>query len=398
MITGSYAFVPVDLKPQSNNAQSTLIFDSGIIDIDPDFFTENNFNRYLIFGNDSRQDDMLKAASISGIQSDNGFFSIAVLSETSASNLASQGYHVIKDFKLDFHTTDNTTVEDASRIGEITGSSQAKTKYDSSGNGTIIAVVDTGVDFSNPDIRHSLARNNLNHPIMLDSDGQGIVFTNATFFAYIDENEIIRNYTKPIPSHMTSSAYVTRDGVFLDISQGGKGSIIPIYNSFFPQIGDSVIFDAILDTDIKIGDDNRNFIKSKSGVYHLGIIYQGGLTGDLARIQVVPVLVVDAVVPGVYDTIIPDLSTSWEDYTRFDLESGRQADYDFDFTDEKPIVLGSGNEFLVYDSNNDGKIDYSAGTIGAQVLDVYGAIRGNSSAIDEHLHAVNGTLLPPPGS
>ena len=63
----------------------------------------------------------------------------------------------------------------------------------------------------------------LNHPIMLDADGQGIILTNATFFAYIDENEIIRNYSKPIPSHMTSSAYVTKEGVFLDISQGGKG-------------------------------------------------------------------------------------------------------------------------------------------------------------------------------
>ena len=54
---------------------------------------------------------------------------------------------------------------------------------------------------------------------------------------------------------------------------------------------------------------------------------------------------------------------------------GQQPNYDFDFTDEKPIVLGSGKEFLVYDSNNDGKNDYSAGTIGAQVLDVYGVIR-----------------------
>ena len=55
-------------------------------------------------------------------------------------------------------------------------------------------------------------------------------------------------------------------------------------------------------------------------------------------------------IAGVYDTIIPDLSTSWEDYTRFDLESEEKPNYDFDFTDEKPIVLGSGKEFLVYDS------------------------------------------------
>ena len=40
-------------------------------------------------------------------------------------------------------------------------------------------------------------------------------------------------------------------------------------------------------------------------------------------------------------------------------------------------MLGSGKEFLVYDSNNDGKNDYSAGTIGAQVLDVYGVMQKN---------------------
>ncbi len=95
-----------------------------------------------------------------------------------------------------------------------------------------------------------------------------------------------------------------------------------------------------------------------------------------------------------YDTIIPDLSTAWEDYTRFDLEKGEEVDYDFDFTDEKPIVLGSGNEHLIYDFDDDGKSDYSAGTIGAQVMDVYGVIKGDKADIDKKLRAINGTLLP----
>jgi hypothetical protein len=193
---------------------------------------------------------------------------------------------------------------------------------------------------------------------------------------------------------MTSSVYVSKDGVFLDLFQGGKGSKIPIYNSFFPQLG-TVIFNGTLANDMKIGEDNRNYIKSQSGVYHLGVIYQGGLQGPLARVQAVPVLVVDSFTPGVYDTIIPDLSTSWKDYTRFDLKSGEKPDYDFDFTDEKPIVLGSGNEFLVYDSNDDGKNDFSAGTIGAHVLDVYSVIEKESVVIDDNLNAINGTLLPP---
>ena len=389
--TNSYAFTTGDLISEENIVDY-LNFNSDIIQIDSDFFSENNVKRYLIFGTNSQKTDFLKNNSLYGIQSDSGFFYVSALSEKSASSLVSQGYTVIEDSKLDFHTSDDIIL-DASRIGEITGSSIVKKKYDASGNGTIIAIVDTGVDFSNPDIQHSLARDKFNHPIMLDPDGQGIVLTNSTFFAYVDDDEIIRNYTKPIPSHMTSSAYVTSDGVFLDISKDGKGIEIPIYNSFFPQLG-TVIFNGTLTNDMKIGEDNRNYIKSKSGVYHLGVIYQGALQGSLARIQVVPVLVVDSFTAGVYDTIIPDLSTSWKDYTRSDLKSDETPDYDFDFTDEKSIVLGSGNEFLVYDSNDDGKNDFSAGTIGARVLDVYGAIRNNSTDIDDNLNAINGTLLP----
>ena len=391
VLTNSYAFTTGDLVFDKNISEK-VNFESGFLQIDSDFFTENDFKRYLIFGTNSQKTDFLKNNSIYGIHSDSGFFYVSTLTAKSASFLVSQGYNVIEDSKLDFHMSDDV-IFDASRIGEITGSSAVKKKYDASGNGIVIAIVDTGVDFSNLDIQHSLARDKLNHPIMLDPDGQGIVLTNATFFAYIDDNDIIRNYSKPIPSHMTSSAYVTQDGVFLDLFQGGKGTEIPIYNSFFPQLG-TVIFNGTLANDMKIGDDNRNYIKSKSGVYHLGVIYQGALQGPLARVQAVPVLVVDSFTPGVYDTIIPDLSTSWKDYTRFDLESGEKPDYDFDFTDEKPIVLGSGNEFLVYDSNGDGKNDFSAGTVGARVLDVYGVIGKNYTDIDDMLNAINGTLLP----
>ena len=59
-------------------------------------------------------------------------------------------------------------------------------------------------------------------------------------------------------------------------------------------------------------------------------------------------------------------------------------------------MLGSGNEFLVYDSNGDGLDDYSAGTVGARVLDVYNVTSSNrTAAVEDHVRAVNGTLLPP---
>ena len=395
MFANSYANVDGDLNRENNSIHknSDILFGSDLMEINSDFLQPNNFKRYIIFGTGSDDSNILKKNSLYGIQSSDGFFYVAVLSENSISNLISQGYHVMEDFKLDFHS-DTFEIKDASRIGNITGSTLAETKYHVTGKGIKIAIVDTGVDFSNLDIQNSLARDEENHPIMLDPDGQGIVLTNSTFFAFIDKDGIIRNYTKPVPDGMTSLVYKTRDGVFLDISQGGNGTKVLVYNSFFPQIGIAPTFNGTLDKDIKIGQDSRNYIKSKSGIYHLGAMYQGGLEGPLARIQVVPVLVVDSNVAGIYDTIIPDMSTSWEDYTRFELESGQKPKYDFDFTDEKPIVLGSGKEYLVYDSNNDGKADYSAGTIGAQVLDVYGVIQNKTSDVDKKLHAINGTLLP----
>jgi len=383
--------VPVDELNLFDKSQKQIIHESKIIDVSSDFFLENNFKRYLIFGSNSLHTDTLKNNSLYGVQSDHGFFYVSILPETTASNLISQGYHVIEDSKLDFHQSDSI-ITDVSRIGEITGSTIAKQKYNSTGNDIVIAIVDTGVDFSNPDIQHSLARDKSNYPLMLDPDGQGIILTNATFAANISPYDTIQNHTKPILDNVTSSVYHTRDGVFLDISQGGNDTIIQVYNSFFPQFGSSVIFNGTLSNDMKIGFSPTNFIKSESGIYHLGVMYQGGLFG---KIQVVPVLVVDSISSGVYDTIIPDLSTSWQDYTRDENDSDKKLDYDFDFTDEIPIVLGSGNEFLVFDSDDDGKDDYSAGTFGANVLDVYGVIKNNSTIINESVNAINGTLLPP---
>mgnify|MGYP003321992751 CR=1 FL=1 len=269
---------PSDAENLFDNSEKKLIFDSKIIDIDSDFFIENNFKRYLIFGSTALPDNVLKNNSMYSIQSDHGFFSVSLLSEATASNLISQGYYVIEDSKLDFHNSEQI-IPDVSRIGDITGSTIAKQKYNSTGNDIVIAIVDTGVDFSNPDIQHSLARDEFNNPIMLDPDGQGIILTNATFAANISQYDTIRNFTKPISENVTSSVYHTRDGVFLDIYQEGKDTTIQVYNSLFPQFGSSVIFNGTLSNDMKIGHSVTDFIKSKSGIYHLGVMYQGGLFG-----------------------------------------------------------------------------------------------------------------------
>ena len=94
-----------------------------------------------------------------------------------------------------------------------------------------IAIIDTGVDFSNPDMQHSLARDNENIPIMLDPDGQGLILTNVTFAANIDRYGTMKNFTKSSMYNTTSDVYVKSrsDGVFLNIEQNGLMALVCWY-------------------------------------------------------------------------------------------------------------------------------------------------------------------------
>lgn len=378
-----------DTIDQQISSQRQQITPSGIVDIPPSALEPNKKERYLIFGTKDSIDTVSQHSKYQ-ISTKNGFFAIALLSSDTARHLSQDSnITILKDFELEPHQSKETP--EVSRIQEI---SNAK-DIEFTGKGVNVAIVDTGVDFSNPDMKGTVARDHKNHPVMLDADGQGIVITRAKFFAYVDDDGVLRNYTKKLPPEFTSTVYWTKKGVFLDLKQGGKGSEIPIYNSFYPQAGDNPVFNGTIDKDMKIGNNKQDFIKSKSGIYRLGVMYQGALSGPLTRIQVVPVLVVDSQKAGVYDTIIPDMSTSWEDYTRFDLRGGEQPKYDFDFTDEKPIIIGSGKEVLLYDSDKDGKPDYTAGMVGARVVDLHGAIQNKTALIKDNIRAVNGTLLEP---
>ena len=340
-------------------------FTPGILGFDPAFFQDAGLSRYIVDGR-----------------------GIAVLDDGAASGLARGGLGISPDHRLDFFSD----AGEATGAVQVTGADEARRLYGADGNGTVVAIIDTGVDFSNPDMRHALARDANGHPVMLDPDGQGIVITNATFYADIRDG-IIYNHEGPPPEGADSVVYVDRRGVFLDIERGGMNTRLDVYNSFYPNIGTEPVFEGILDRDMRIGRDSRDFISSESGIYRLGIIYQGGVSGRFTGIQTVPVLVVDSFRPGVYDTVVPDLSSAWLDYTRSQLPPGSVPPYDFDFTDEKPIVLGSGNEFLVYDSDGDGRDDFSAGTVGARVLDIYGVV-GEEAPHDDLLGATGGTLLP----
>jgi len=365
---------------------------------------QNNVKRYLVFGPGSFHDAYTQTKNlVYGVDSDNGFFSVGVFNQSQANKLSASGYHVIEDFPLDFHSKYATynAISKHTQLGNIAESGKVHSLYNKTGNGIIVAIVDTGVDFSNPDIRESLLRDEDNKPVMLDADGQGLVITNSTFAAKISNYGTLQNYTKEFPENVTSTVYVKNDGVFLDIVQTGNGTDISVYNGLYPYIDfppfGTPVFDGTLSSDMKIGEDKSDYIKSKSGIYHLGVIYQP----HLGFLQVVPVLVTDPNEAGVYDTITPDMSSSWMDFTkRASGDSTTKQNYDFDFTDETPITIGSGNEFLLYDADNpltehfwERQDDYSAGTVGAKIVDIYGVF-SKKSKIDDILGSVNGTLLP----
>ncbi|KFM20633.1 Extracellular subtilisin-like protease protein [Marine Group I thaumarchaeote SCGC AAA799-D07] len=358
------------------------------VDLSP---TQNVVKRYLVFGSGELNNayDGTKNL-VYGINSGSEFFSVGIFTENEATNLKLKGYSVIADFPLDFYSKYMSTnaITKTSQVGNIANSEFVHNLYNVTGKGVTIAIMDTGVDFSNPDMTESLARDENNHPIMLDPDGQGLVLTNSTFAVKINKYGTIKNFTKgdiPPPENVLSTAYVSREGVFLNNSIG-NGTLISMYNSLYPYYGQSPVLTGKILGDMKVGKNGDNFIPTKSGIYHLGII----LAPQIGKLQAVIVLVTDPNEAGVYDTIIPDMSTAWKDFTK---EDGIDPDYDFDFTDETPIVIGTGKEFLLYDYDDDGSNDYSVGTVGARVVDVHGVF-SNKAELDDQLQVVNGTLLP----
>lgn len=188
----SYGFDP-DHTPNQQLTQNQF---SELVLVPQEALQDHNLKRYLIFGHGSN--DIQTASNT------NELFSVAIMPEGSSIALNAKGYQVIPDFPLEFHDS-KTTFSEMSKIRKSTGSESAFVKYNYTGNKIKIAIVDTGVDFSNPDLQDAVARDENNKPIMLDADGQGLVLTNATFAADIDKYGILSNMTKPIVEKINKS-------------------------------------------------------------------------------------------------------------------------------------------------------------------------------------------------
>jgi hypothetical protein len=327
------------------------------------------------------------------LKTENGYIAFAATTQDRLPLLRSQGLAVSSDVRLEFDQ-----IKDASRLGEILGSDQVSKDSGLTGNGIKIAVVDTGTDFSNPDLKHAVARDVNRRPIMIDADGQGIVLTRTKFIANITPNGNLLNSTVSNEERddFSGNVYINSEGVFLGLNKGTNGTKFEVYNSIYPLLS-PLVLNATSTKDWKIGESKSDFIRSKSGEYHMGFILQIQAHLGRAGLIIVPVLVIDSKEHGVYDTVIADMSSSWADFSKFELGGGSSnVEFDYDFTDEERITLGDGNEFLIFDDKDDGNIDLSAGTVGAHVLDIWGAMNnGTMVEMDDYLGAVNGTLLNP---
>ena len=271
----------------------------------------------------------------------------------------------------------------------IIGSDRVAEKYNVTGDGVRVAIVDTGTDFGNPDMQDAVARDEEGMPIMLDADGQGIVLTKAKYVAKIDpvtRKMLDAGYTEDsvLPDGATSWVYVNGTGhVLLRTSFGN----IPVYNTLYPFFG-SPVLNATSTVDWMIGKSQTDYIQSQSGIYRFGVMFETQTIFGTITFGLIPVLVVDSEEPGVYDTIIPDMYSAWYFFTRNELARVGGDTVEslypppaFDFTDDTPIKLGEGKEFLVYDYDKDGFPDYSAGTAGARVLDIWQVIDNKTKPV-----------------
>ena len=315
---------------------------------------------------------------------------VAVSQSPLPSNLGFS-YSADSPLQFDFEFPEDQAPFDAGRYSgtSIIGSDRVASKHNVTGNGVKVAVVDTGTDFSNPDMMDSLARDENGIPIMLDADGQGIVLTQAQYIAKIDpvsRKMLDAGYTprSELPANMTSWVYLNSTGhVLMRVSHGD----IPVYNTLYPFFGTPVV-NASSTVDWVIGHSPTDYIESKSGIYRFGIIYQTQQQFGTITFALVPVLSVDSETAGVYDTIIPDMYSAWYFYTRNELAriGGENIEElypepSFDFTDDTPIKIGEGNEFLVYDYDKDGFPDFSAGTAGARVVDIWQVIDNKTEPV-----------------
>ena len=115
----SYGFMEMDEVSTLSNFEIEGTSDILSIDLTSQ---ENPAKRYLIYGSGSINNvyPVVKEL-VYGIDSEKGFFSVGILTEDEASKLKINGYNVIEDFELDFHSkyVSTNAITKISQFGNI---------------------------------------------------------------------------------------------------------------------------------------------------------------------------------------------------------------------------------------------------------------------------------------
>ena len=217
------------------------------------------------------------------------------------------------------------------------------------GNGVTIAIVDTGTDFSIPDLRDAVARNDQGQAISFDADGQSFALTNLT---------------------------VTRFGNVLDTA----GKVVTVFNP------PSYVNTSPSQQQFQKMTLHYNYVApnviSKSGNYHFGILTEeisDVISGDTVDLGF-PIVVVDANQAGVYDTVVADMSTAYYNFLlkyrdQLNMDASQTLNLnltwpspqptwnDHGFADEQPHMASPGKDLIYFDPNNTGVPAFSAGLL-----------------------------------
>ena len=254
---------------------------------------------------------------------------------------------------------------DMFKVRQIIGADRVN-QLDITGGGVTVAVVDTGTDFTIPDLQGAVARNSAGHAISFDADGQSLALTNLTVTRFGD---LLQTEGKVV-SVWNSASYVDTSP-----SQAQVEKMTLHYNYVAPDV------------------------LSKSGLYHFGILREEisdvntGSTVDLNF----PVVVVDANQAGVYDTVFVDMSTAYYNFlTQYatDLNSNASQELDLNltwpspdpswdvhgFANEQPHMASPGKDLIYFDPTNSGVPVFSAGLL-AYGVDLGGVVTGKNFAL-----------------
>ena len=263
--------------------------------------------------------------------------------------------YVFPDVKLGFDrmTPDSDVytqhlATDMFKVRQILGADRVN-QLGISGQNVTIAIVDTGTDFTIPDLRGAVARNGVGQAISFDADGQSLAITNLTVTRFGD---VLTTAGKEVKV-WNAASYVSTNP-----SQSQIETVKLNYNYVAPTV------------------------LSKSGKYHFGLLAEefsdviSSSTVDLAF----PMVVIDAHQAGVYDTVVFDMSTAYYNFLQNNRDtlnanaaqtlglnltwpSPKLAWNDHGFADEQPHTATPGNDLISFDPGRTGVPVFSAGLL-----------------------------------